>query len=983
MSGKTGDCAGFHVAGNTDFERDALGAEAAQEVGIVDGADAVADAFGAEVEGGADGGGAVGFAGMGGEVEAGILRVLVSVAEGRGGAAEFVATDAEGDDAVIHILCGQAGHGQDVIRPELADGVEVPPDFDGMLWLSFGLSGADGLPDRVKVEAEPFDDAGAEGHFGVGDTLAVEGFNHAAGDERIGPWTAQALRDKLKAVKKAAKTVKSPDIIHHFASKRRIEQHYSVRVDCTFEMEVQFMQGHIIEVPMTVAEMEAIVGGYHGDAFSVLGPHPIPQEKNGQEKHSDGAWEIRAFLPQAKAVSILMGELAPVAMKRCHGDGLFIGRVDADPGHYRLRMEQWNGGTVDLEDPYRFPPVMSEFDLYLHGEGKLNEAWHTYGAHLSTMDGVAGVRFAVWAPNAECVSVAADFNDWDTRRHPMRLRMAGVWEIFIPGLGAGTAYKYYVRSKVGGYRQLKSDPYGFASEVPPRTASIVASLDNYEWRDAEWLKARGERNWLKEPVSIYEVHLESWMRGPAGEPLTYRQMAVTLVEYVRRMGFTHIELLPMMEHPFSGSWGYQVIGNFAPTARFGSPDDFMYFVDECHNAAIGVIVDWVPAHFPRDAHGLAWFDGTALYEHADPRQGEHRDWGTLIFNFGRNEVREFLISSALFWLKQYHVDGLRVDAVASMLYLDYSRKDGEWVPNRFGGRENLEAIDFLRRFNELAHEVPGAITIAEESTAFPGVSRPVYLGGLGFTMKWNMGWMHDMLHYFHEDPIHRRFHHNNITFSMLYAFTENFVLPISHDEVVHGKGSLIAKMPGDMWQKFANVRAFLAYMYMHPGKKLLFMGSEVGDWDEWKSDGSVPWEVLDYPLHAGLQRFAAELNRLYRAEPALYQVDFDYTGFEWIDIADIDQSVISFLRRGSDPDDCVIVACNFTPVPREKYSVGVMTPGYYTEILNSDSGDFGGSNMGNSGGVESTARPVHGRPHRITITLPPLGVVAFRQPRSR
>jgi len=748
------------------------------------------------------------------------------------------------------------------------------------------------------------------------------------------------------------------------------------------------VQSHINEGRMTAAEveaaqieaaqMEAVAGGYHGDAFSILGPHPITLE-NGKS-----GWEIRAFMPQARSVSLIMGAMEPVPMEpipmeRRHRDGFFVARSDREPGDYRFRIENWSGTTVELDDAYRFPPVMSEFDLHLHGEGKLYEAWNTYGAHLAEMEGVKGVRFAVWAPNAECVSVAADFNDWDTRRHPMRLRNAGVWEIFIPGVGAGAAYKYYVRSKVGGHRQLKSDPYGFASEVPPKSASVVAALDEYEWRDAEWLKARGERNWLKEPVSIYEVHLESWMRGPAGEPLTYRELAVKLVEYVRRMGYTHIELLPVMEHPFSGSWGYQVIGHFAPTARFGTPDDFMFFVDSCHAAGIGVIVDWVPAHFPRDAHGLAWFDGTALYEHADPRQGEHRDWGTLIFNFGRNEVKEFLISSALFWLRQYHVDGLRVDAVASMLYLDYSRKDGEWVPNRYGGRENLEAIECLRRFNELAHEVPGVMTIAEESTAFPGVSRPVYTGGLGFTMKWNMGWMHDMLHYFHEDPVHRKFHHNNITFSMLYAFTENFVLPISHDEVVHGKGSLLSKMPGDMWQKFANVRAFLAYMYMHPGKKLLFMGSEIGDWDEWKSDGSVPWEVLDYPLHAGLQRFAVELNRLYKAHPALYQVDYDYTGFEWIDIADVDQSVLSFLRRGSDPADCVIVACNFTPVPRRNYSVGVPSAGFYAEILNSDASEFGGSGMGNLGGVESNETPVHGRPHGISITLPPLGVVAFRK----
>jgi 1,4-alpha-glucan branching enzyme len=467
------------------------------------------------------------------------------------------------------------------------------------------------------------------------------------------------------------------------------------------------------------------------------------------------------------------------------------------------------------------------------------------------------------------------------------------------------------------------------------------------------------------------------MKAPGGSTLTYRDFAVRLVDYVKRMGYTHIELLPIQEHPFSGSWGYQVTGYFAPTARFGPPEDFMFFIDACHQAGIGVILDWVPAHFPKDAHGLAFFDGTALYEHADPRQGEHLDWGTLIFNFGRNEVREFLVSNALFWLKEYHIDGLRVDAVASMLYLDYSRKEGEWVPNKFGGRENLEAIEFLKRFNELAHTVPGAITIAEESTAFPGVSRPVFLGGLGFTMKWNMGWMHDMLHYFTTDPVHRKFHHSDITFSLLYAFTENFLLPISHDEVVHGKKSLLGKMPGDEWQKFAGARAFLAYMYAHPGKKLLFMGSEIGDYREWNHETSVPWDLLQYPIHASLQFFVRELNHFYRSQPALYEQDFSYQGFEWIDISDVDQSVISFLRRGK--SETLIFACNFTPVPRTNYVIGVPEGGTYTEVVNSDSQYFGGSNMGNAGNVTAIAKPSHGRQHRIVITLPPLAVVAFKR----
>ncbi len=723
---------------------------------------------------------------------------------------------------------------------------------------------------------------------------------------------------------------------------------------------------------MEAAGMEAIVHGYHGDSFGVLGPHATA---TGKGKRS---WEIRVFLPQARAVSVVDGD-AILPMIKLHAEGFFILETKTAPAAYRLRLETHEGLALEQEDPYRFPPVMTEFDLHLHGEGTLHEAWHSYGAHVTSIEGVEGVRFAVWAPNAECVSVAGDFNQWEARRNPMRLRSAGVWEIFLPGVKPGDSYKYLVRSKVMGYQQLKSDPYSFQSEVPPRSASVVCDLDSYEWHDSAWLQSRGERNWLREPLSIYELHLESWMRGPDGNVLTYSEFAVRVVGYVKQMGYTHIELMPVQEHPFSGSWGYQVTGYFAPTSRFGSPQQFMHFIDACHAAGIGVILDWVPAHFPKDAHGLAFFDGTKLYEHEDPRQGEHLDWGTLIFNFGRNEVREFLISSALFWLKRYHIDGLRVDAVASMLYRDYSRKAGEWVPNRFGGRENLEAISFLRRFNELVHEVPGAITIAEESTSFPGVSRPVYAGGLGFTMKWNMGWMHDMLHYFGTDPVHRKYAHNNITFSMLYAFTENFVLPVSHDEVVHGKRSLLAKMPGDEWQKFANVRAFLAYMYAHPGKKLLFMGADIGDYREWNHDGSVPWEILQAPMHAGLQRCVQALNRLYREQPALYEVDFEHTGFEWIDISDVDQSVISFLRRGANPSNYMIFVCNFTPVPRSSYAVGVPEGGFYEEVLNTDAGEFGGSNAGNLGSVTAVNGTTHERPFTLSIVLPPLAVVAFRR----
>jgi 1,4-alpha-glucan branching enzyme len=722
------------------------------------------------------------------------------------------------------------------------------------------------------------------------------------------------------------------------------------------------------------AAIEAVAGGYCPDPFAVLGPHPV-----GKLGHS---WTVRAFLPQAESAAVLLATGDAVPMERRHREGFFVGTLTGVPSSYQLQIQDWSGATAVIDDPYRFGTIITSFDLHLHSEGKLYEAWDSLGAHCVTIDGLAGVRFAVWAPNAETVSVAGDFNAWDTRRHPMRLRDAGVWEIFLPGAKAGDSYKYLVRSRVKGYQQLKSDPFGFASEKPPKSASVVYDLSGHQWNDGAWMEERARRNWLKSPISVYEVHLESWARGPEGEPLTYREFAERLVDYVKGMGYTHIELMPVQEHPFSGSWGYQVTGYFAPTARFGEPCDFTYFVDACHQANIGVIMDWVPAHFPKDAHGLAYFDGTSLYEHADPRQGEHADWGTLIFNFGRSEVREFLVSNALFWLKMYHIDGLRVDAVASMLYVDYSRKEGEWVPNKFGGRENLDAIEFLRQFNEQAHTVPGAFTIAEESTSFPGVSRPVYTGGLGFTMKWNMGWMHDMLHYFSEDPVHRKYHHNSITFSMLYAFTENFLLPISHDEVVYGKKSLIGKMPGDQWQKFANARAFLGYMFTHPGKKLLFMGCDIGNYDEWNSNAGVPWEILRYPIHDGLRAYVRELNHLYRAHTALYQVDFEHTGFEWLDFSDVDQSSISFLRRAEDRSDCIVVACNFTPVPRLEYKIGVPEAGFYREILNSDAEQFGGSNTGNAGGVMSEDVARYGRPCTITVTLPPLAVLVFQVERT-
>ena len=707
---------------------------------------------------------------------------------------------------------------------------------------------------------------------------------------------------------------------------------------------------------MTDADIEAIVEGRHPDPFSVLGPHEN---------------EIRAWLPETESASVVT-EHQIVPMELVHPGGFFLARLEDSPDHYRLRA-----GSYEFDDPYRFPPLLSSFELYLHGEGTNHESYRTLGAHLVNTKGVDGVRFAVWAPNAEVVSVVGDFNRWDRTCHPMRLRDGGIWEIFLPGLGEGANYKYSVLSRFG-QEQQKSDPYGFYAEVPPKTASIVWGLSHHAWGDAEWMESRGKREWLREPVSIYEVHLESWMRGPDNTLLSYRDLADSLVEYAARMGYTHLELLPVMEHPFSGSWGYQVTGYYAPTSRFGTPDDFRYFVDRCHQNGLGVILDWVPGHFPRDAHGLWRFDGTACYEHEDPRQGEHREWGTMVFNFGRNEVRTFLLSNALYWLREFHIDGLRVDAVASMLYLDYARREGEWIPNRFGGRENLEAIDFIRRFNELAHREPGTMTFAEESTAWPGVSRPVYLDGLGFTMKWNMGWMHDMLDYFATDPVYRKFHQQNITFSMLYAFTENFVLPVSHDEVVHLKRSLVSKMPGDEWRRFANVRAFLAYMFGHPGRKLLFMGCDIGQTEEWNYNQGLPWGLLQWPVHHTLQTMVKELNWLYRREAAMHEVDDSYSGFEWIDFHDSDGSIISFARFARNRDDFLIFACNFTPVPRYNYRIGVPHAGFYREVFNTDAAMFGGSNVGNGGSALAEEIQSHSRPASMRITLPPLGVLVFK-----
>ena len=625
--------------------------------------------------------------------------------------------------------------------------------------------------------------------------------------------------------------------------------------------------------------------------------------------------------------------------------------------------------------------MLTDLDLYLFGEGKHTRLYEKLGAHPMTIGTAAGVHFAVWAPNAYRVSVVGDFNSWDGRRHPMRvLGVSGVWEIFVPGAHIGHRYKFEILSRYGEVL-LKSDPFGFEFEPPPLTASIV-SVPRYDWADEAWMQSRERQgSWFKRPMAVYEVHLGSWGRVPehGSRYLTYGELAARLIPYVKEMGYTHIELLPVMEHPFSGSWGYQVIGFFAPTSRFGPPAEFKAFVDACHAADIGVILDWVPGHFPKDAHGLASFDGTALFEHADPRQGEHRDWGTLIFNYGRNEVRNFLLSNALFWLHEYHADGLRVDAVASMLYLDYSRQPGQWVPNRFGGRENLDAIDFVRQLNTLTHaEQPGSITIAEESTSWPSVSRPTYVGGLGFTYKWNMGWMNDILEYIGKDPVHRRWDHRHLTFSLLYAFTENFILPFSHDEVVHGKGSMFGKIPGDDWQKAATLRALYGFMYAHPGKKLMFMGCEFGQRAEWHHDHSLDWHLLDEPLHRGLRLFVQDLNRAYAAEPALHEIDFEPAGFQWIDCNDNDNSVVSFIRRATAPEDFVVAIVNFTPVPRDGYRIGVPAAGPYVELVNSDSHVYGGSNLGNAGAVLTEPIASHGHADSLRLSLPPLGFLMLK-----
>ena len=721
-------------------------------------------------------------------------------------------------------------------------------------------------------------------------------------------------------------------------------------------------------------DLERLQQGRHHDPFTYLGRHP----------HEEG-WVIRAFLPHAERV-----ELEGVGpMNRVEGSDLFVIRLSEEqhralPRHYRLRwQEKADGSWHQAISPYSFEPQLSEWDLHLFNEGRHHHAWRILGAHLKTIDGVQGCLFAVWAPAVERVSVVGDFNGWNGLRHPMRNRgHSGIWELFIPGLHPGDAYKYEIRSRHG-QLLVKADPYAQRMALRPDTTSIVTEEAHYRWQDESWMLERQQWDWQRSPIAIYEVHLGSWRRHPDGSFYSYGELADQLLPWVKELGYTHIELLPVMEHPLDESWGYQVSGYYAPTARFGTPDQLREFIDRAHRLGLGVFLDWVPAHFPRDEFALARFTGEPLYEHADPRRGEHKDWGTLIFDYGRNEVRNFLIANALYWIEEFHIDGLRVDAVASMLYLDYSRNEGEWTPNQYGGREHLEAISFLGELNEVLHQrFPGAVTIAEESTAWPMVSRPTYMGGLGFSMKWNMGWMHDTLGYFETDPIYRKYHHNQLTFSQLYLWTENFVLPFSHDEVVHLKKSMLDKMPGDPWQRFANLRLLYAYHYAHPGKKLLFMGGEFGQWREWDAGGELDWHLLDKPEHQGIRKVVSDLNHLYVHEPALHQTDFLADGFQWIDCHDNEQSVLSFIRRAhDDPDDLLVCIFNFTPVPRLGYRIGVPEAAAYREVLNTDSVWYGGSNTGNAGRLEVQTTPWMGFEHSLELTLPPLAGLILKPER--
>ncbi|XXF81285.1 1,4-alpha-glucan branching protein GlgB [Myxococcaceae bacterium GXIMD 01537] len=719
------------------------------------------------------------------------------------------------------------------------------------------------------------------------------------------------------------------------------------------------------------AELQRITELRHTEPHNILGLHP-----------ETDAVVVRAYRPDAVALHVLpeFGGRIPMQHRK---DGVFEARLNGrtEAFDYRLEVEYPGNRVFTLRDPYSFLPTLGDMDLYFAGEGRHERLWERLGAHVMYHHGVHGVSFAVWAPTAAGVSVVGDFNGWDGRLHAMRqMGSSGIWELFVPEAGEGARYKFEIRPGHGGPRLLKADPFAFRSEVPPATASVVHDLSRYAWGDADWLAARAVKDPHHQPISVYEVHLASWrrVREEDNRPLTYRELASALAQYVKQTGFTHVELLPVAEHPFGGSWGYQVGSYYSPTARFGHPDDLRYLIDHLHQQGIGVIVDWVPGHFPRDAHALGQFDGTALYEHADPRQGAQPDWGTLVFNFGRNEVRNFLIANALFWLEEYHVDGLRVDAVASMLYLDYSRRPGEWVPNRWGGRENEEAIGFLRELNDtVRRKHPGAMMIAEESTAWPKVSQPTSEGGLGFHFKWNMGWMHDTLTYFSKDPVYRQHHHNQLTFGLLYAFSEHFMLPLSHDEVVHGKGSLYGRMPGDPWQKRANLRALLAWMWAHPGKKLLFMGGEFGQPGEWNNEQSLDWHLLDDPGHRGIQSLVGDLNKLYRDLPALYDADSEPLGFQWLQPDSAAVNVLAFVRRSRQPGRHVVCVANLSPVVREGYRVGFPIQGRYSEVLNSDGSDYGGAGVGNLGQIHTEGQPWDGQPASALLTLPPLSVVWF------
>jgi 1,4-alpha-glucan branching enzyme len=727
---------------------------------------------------------------------------------------------------------------------------------------------------------------------------------------------------------------------------------------------------------LTRAELDSLVNVQLRSPHHLLGMHPL----------GDGSGVVaRAFVCDAAKIRIEPvheKDKPSFTLKRIPNTDLFEGATTKAHSAYAydLVITDHDGNVRRTRDAYSFLPSLGEMDLHLFNEGKDLRLFDKLGAQLRTVDGVSGTSFVVWAPNAQRVSVVGSFNNWDGRCHPMRLLgVSGVWELFLPGVGEGALYKFEVKDCHGNLL-LKTDPFGASYEVAPKNAAVVWDSRKFAWTDSDWMERRSTRDPFRSPMSIYEVHLGSWMKKSEAESFSFREVAPLLVDYVRRMGFTHVEFLPVMEHAFYPSWGYQVTGFFAPTSRFGTPDDFRFLVNALHEAGIGVLVDWVPAHFPRDEWALARFDGTALFEHEDPRQGAHQDWGTLIFNFGRHEVRNFLLANALFWCERFHIDGLRVDAVASMLYLDYSRKDGEWVPNQHGGRENIEAMDFLKEFNHLVHtQHPGVVTIAEESTAWPMVTRPPYLGGLGFTLKWNMGWMHDTLNYFRREPVHRKYHQNDLTFAMLYHHHENFLLPLSHDEVVHGKGSLRRRMPGDDWQAFANLRALLAYQWTFPGKKLLFMGGELGQSREWDANAPLDWWLLEQgPYHRGLQRFVADLNKLYTAEPALWDGDYSLEGFFWVDCSDAEHSIFSFVRQTSGGDGQLLVILNLAPVPRLRYRLGLPQGGNWREVLNSDAAIYGGSNMGNMGGVTAENFPSHGQPFSAEFTLPPLSVCVFR-----